>query len=161
MYPYIYEINTAVRLIPRRWERCFCWSCSLSTSQSFHNGTANFRVHTSVTFFINGDERPLLMGCFLKCLETSPFCGRWFCRCAINRLGHAFPWTRNIFTNGALVPKIYSACSFMDVMFSSGNFRETFFLLHVFRACAEHFWEQICIFLFFAHAQHVQSGFSK
>ena len=66
------------------------------------------------------------MVCFLKCLETSPFCGRWFCRCAINRLGHAFPWTRNIFTNGTLILKIYSACSFADTMFSSGNFGEIF-----------------------------------
>ena len=48
-------------------------------------------------------------------------------RCAINRLGHAFPQTRNVFTNSALIPKIYLACSFADAMFSLGNFRETFF----------------------------------
>ena len=42
--------------------------------KSFHNSIANFRIHASVTFLVNGDERPLLMGCFLKCLETSPFC---------------------------------------------------------------------------------------
>ena len=95
--------------------------------QSFHNSTANFTVHTSVTFLINGDERPLLMGCFLKCLETSPFHWRRFCRCVINRLGHAFPQTRNIFTNGTLIPKIYTACSFADAMFSLWNFRKTFF----------------------------------
>ena len=58
--------------------------------QSIHYSTVNFRVHTSVTFLINSDKRSFLMGCFLKCLETSPFCWRWFCRCAINRLGHAF-----------------------------------------------------------------------
>ena len=69
----------------------------------------------------------LLMVCFLKCLETSPFRWKQFCRCAINRLGHAFPQTRNIFTNGTLILKIYLACSFADAMFSSGNFGETFF----------------------------------
>ena len=48
-----------------------------------------------------------------------------FCRCAINRLSHALPRIQNIFTNGAMIRKIYSACSFADVMFSSGNFGET------------------------------------
>ena len=76
------------------------------------------------------------MGCFLKCLEMCPFSWRRFCRCAINRLGHAFPQTQNIFTNGTLIPKIYSACSFADAMFSSGNFQESFFY-----------------FMSFAHAQ--------
>ena len=85
----------------------------------------NLRVHTSVTFLVIGDERPLFMVRFLRHLETSPFHWRQFCRCVINRLGHAFPRTRNIFTNGALIPKIYSACSFEDAMFSSGNFGET------------------------------------
>ena len=60
------------------------------------------------------------------------------CRCTINRLSHTFPRTRNIFTNGALIPMIYSACSCMDSMFSFGNFGETFFfascLLHKRRA---------------------------
>ena len=93
--------------------------------QSFHNSTAKFRVHASVTFLIYGDERPLLMVCFLKCLGMSPFCWRRFCRFMINTLSHAFPCTQNIFTNGALIPKIYSACSFTGPTFSSGNFGET------------------------------------
>ena len=84
------------------------------------------------------------------------FCWGQFCRCVINRLGHAFPWTQNVFTNGALIPKIYSACSFADAMFSWGSFRETFSLHCVFRASTEHFQEQICIFLYFAPAQRVQ-----
>ena len=46
--------------------------------QSFQNGTANFRVHTSLTFLINGDERPLLMGCFLKRLKRLLFTGDGF-----------------------------------------------------------------------------------
>ena len=41
--------------------------------QSFHNNTANFRVHASVTFLVNSDKRPLLMGCILNHLEMSPF----------------------------------------------------------------------------------------
>ena len=127
MYPYIYEINTAARLIPRRWERCFCWSCSLSTSQSFHNSTGNFRVHACVTFLVKADKRPLLMVHFLKHLETSPFCWRRFCR------WHAFPQTWNIFTNGTLIPKIYTACSFVDAMFSLGNSGETSFALRLSR----------------------------
>ena len=70
--------------------------------QSFHNTTAKFRVHASVTFLVNGGRRPLLMMYFLKRLETSPFHRRWFSRCAINRLNHAFHCTRNNYTNGAL-----------------------------------------------------------
>ena len=72
-------------------------------------------------------QRWHLVGCFLKCLETSPFCWRWFCMYAINRFGHAFLWTWNIFMNGTLILTIYSTCSFTDAMFSSGNFGETFF----------------------------------
>ena len=117
-------------------------------AQSFCNSTANFRVHTSVTYLINGHERPLLMGCFLKCLEISPFGWRWFCGRAINTLSQTFLWTRNIFTNDALIPQIYPACSFADAMFSL----EKLFLLCVFCACAEHFQEQICIFVFHACA---------
>ena len=47
---------------------------------------------------------------------------------------------------------IYSACSFMDATFSSGNF----FLLCFFRACAGHFQKQICILMSFVHVHHVQ-----
>ena len=43
---------------------------------------------------------------------------RWYCRCAINRLSHAFPSTQNTFSNGALISKMYSSCSFMDAMLS-------------------------------------------
>ena len=125
-------------------------SASQIISQQYCKLQSSWKCHLSHQC----NERPLLMVCFLKCLETSPFRWRWFCRCAINRPCHAFPLTRKIFTNGALVPKIYSACSFVDAMFSSGNFRETFFAscllcmhralpranLHisVFRACTTH-----------------------
>ena len=81
--------------------------------QSLHNTTANFRVQASVNSLVNGGERPLLMVYFLKRLETSPFRREWFCRCAINRLSHAFRHTRNVFTNGALIP-IHSAYSFVE-----------------------------------------------
>ena len=67
------------------------------------------------------------MICFLKPLEMSPFHWGQFCRCAMNRpnrLGHALPHTRNILTNSTLIPKIYSACSFMDATFS--YLRETY-----------------------------------
>ena len=108
----------------------------MSASQIISQQYCELRVHASVTFLISVDKRPPLMGCFLKCLEMCPFSWRRFCRCAINRLGHAFPQTQNIFTNGTLIPKIYSACSFADAMFSSGNFQESFFY-----------------FMSFAHAQ--------
>ena len=113
--------------IPCSWEHCLPIRLDSPPVQSYHHSTANFRVHASVTFLVYGDERPLLMVCFLKRLETSPFCWSRFCRCVINRLGHAFPRTRNIFTNGAMILKIYLACSFTDAMFSSGNFGETSF----------------------------------
>ena len=79
----------------------------------FHNTTANFRVHASVTFLISSGERPLPMVYFLKHLETSPFHWRWFCKCAINRFCHAFRHAGNIFKNGALIPS-YLACSFVE-----------------------------------------------
>ena len=112
--------------IPCSWEGCLPITLNCPPVQSFHNSSVNFRIHASVTFLLNGDERPLLMVRFLKHLETSPFHWRWFCGCVINRLGHAFPRTWNIFTNGTLILKIYSAYNFADVMFSSGNFVETF-----------------------------------
>ena len=105
--------------------------------QSFHNATANFRVHVSVIFLVNGGERPLLKVYFLKHLEMSPFRWRWFCRCPINRLSHAFRHTQNVSTNGTLI-LIYSACSFAETS-------EKLLLLHVFRAHAEHFQEKFCI----------------
>ena len=142
-------------LIPRSWERCLPITLDCPPVQSFHSTTANFKVHASVIFLVNGGKRPLLMVYFPKRLETSPFHCRRFCRYTINRLGHDFPWTRNIFTNGALIPKIYSACSFADGMFSSENFGKTF-LFRIFRARAEHFREQICVFVSFAHAQRVK-----
>ena len=40
-------------------------------------------------------------------------------------LRNAFPLTQNGFANGALIPKLYSACSFADTMLSLGNFGET------------------------------------
>ena len=140
-------------LILRSWERSLPITLiSPPPVQSYHNSTANFQVHTRVTFFVNGDERPLFMVYFLKRLETSPFRWRPFCRCPINRPCHAFPRAQNIFTNGTLIPKIYTACSFVDEMFSSVKL----FWLRVFRAHTEHFWEQISIFLSFAHVQRVQ-----
>ena len=132
--------------IPRSWEPCLPITLDCPPVQSFHNGATKFRVHASVTFLINDDEKPLLMVGFLKRLETSPFHWR----------RHAFPPTWNNFANGALIPKIYSACNFTDALYSLGNFGETFFLLHVLRAGAEHFQEQISIFLSFAHAQRFQ-----
>ena len=123
--------------IPHSWERCLPITLDCLPVQSFHNTTVNFRVHACVTFLVIGGERPLLVVYFLKSLETSPFRWRWFCRCAINRLGHAFPNTQNVFTNGALIP-IYSACNFVETL-------EKLLLLHVFHARAEHFWEYICI----------------
>ena len=100
-------------LIPCSWERCLPITFDCPQVQTFHNTTANFKVNASVTFLVNGGDRPLLMVYFLKCLETYPFRWRWFCRCAINRLGHAFCRTQNIFTKGTLIP-IYSACSFAE-----------------------------------------------
>ena len=75
------------------------------------------------------------MGCSLKRLETSPFCWRQFRRSVINRLSHAFPRTRNVFTNGALILTICSTCSFADEMISLGNFGETFFASCILRTC--------------------------
>ena len=110
--------------------------------QSFYNSTVNFRDHASATFLVNDDKRPLLKGYFLNCLETSSFRWRQFCRCVINKLGHAFSQTQNVFTNGALILKISSVCSFTDTMFSSGNFRETFFFC----------------FMYFVHTQSISES---
>ena len=117
---------------------------------------ANFRVHTRVILLIYSDERPLLIVCFFQCLETSHFCCRWFSRHAIYRLSHTFPSTWNVFTYGAPILKIYSACSFMDIRCSLLETLEELRQLHVFYACAEHFWEQICMFLASMHAQSIR-----
>ena len=85
--------------IPRSWEPCLPITLDCPPVQSFHNGATKFRVHASVTFLINDDEKPLLMVGFLKRLETSPFHWR----------RHAFPPTWNNFANGALTLKIYLA----------------------------------------------------
>ena len=91
--------------IPRSWEFCLLITLDYPPVQSFHNSAANFRVHTSVTFLVYGDERTLLIVCFFKCLETSHFRWRWFCRCTINRLRHAFPCTWKVFTRGGMILK--------------------------------------------------------
>ena len=108
-------------LIPCSWERCLLITLD-SASSIISQQYCELQNSHSVTFLINSDKRPLLIVCFLKHLEMSPFHWRRFCKFAINRLCHDFPWTRNFFTNGALIPKIYSTWSFADVMLSSGNF---------------------------------------
>ena len=117
--------------------------------QSFHS-TANFRIHASVTFLISSEERPLLMGCFLEHLEMYFFRRTRFH--AISRLGCAFPRTRNIFTNGVLIPKIYLAYSFGDAIPSWETLEKLFYLVSF--AHAEHFLQQICIFVFCACTLH-------
>ena len=105
------------------WECCLPISLDCPPVQSYHNSTKNPRVHANVTFLINGDESPLLMVCFLKWLEMSPFRWRQFCRCATNRLGHAIPQTQNVFTNGAWFQRsIQLAASWIRC-----SLRETFF----------------------------------
>ena len=80
----------------RAAENAVCWSAQLSASSITHNTTENFSFE-KVAFLNNVDKRPLLMAYHLEHLETSPFCCRWFCRCAINRLRHAFCRTPNVF----------------------------------------------------------------
>ena len=129
--------------------------------QSFHNSTANFRVHACVTFLVNGDKRPLLMGCFLKHLEMSPFFWRWFCRCAINRLSHAFPWTWNIFTNAALIPKIcWLAASWVQCSLPKTS-EKLFFLLHVFHVCMSTSKSKSAYFCLSHICTMSKSGFGK
>ena len=65
--------------------------------KSFYNNTANCRVHASITFLVYGDERPLLVVCFLEGLEVSPFQWRRFYRYVNNRLSHAFSCKQNVF----------------------------------------------------------------
>ena len=90
--------------------------------KSFHNSNANLKEFMQVS----PSSSKVTKGhfswyAFLNIWKPLLFAGE-FCKCSINRLGHAFPWTRNIFTDGAPIPKIYSACSFTDAMFSSENF---------------------------------------
>ena len=67
------NVHCAPPLIPRSWERCLPITLDCPPVQSYHNSTVNCRVHASDTFLVNGDERPLLMVCFLIRLEMSPF----------------------------------------------------------------------------------------
>ena len=112
-----------------------------SPVQSFHNSTAKFRVHTSVTSLIySSDERHFSWYSFLKRLEMSSFF------LAGNGLTNAS-------VNGALILFGLQLCG-CGVLF--GKLQRDFFLLCVFHACAEHFQEQICIFLSFVPAQPIQ-----
>ena len=144
------------------WESCLPIMLDCPPVQSFYNTTANFRVHASVIFHVNSGERPLLMVYFLKCLETSPFCWRGFCRCAINRLGHAFCRTWNVFTNGALIPSIRLAASqklwrnfcFMSFVHAQST-SESKLELFVFRVCATR------LKCDFAKFQHKSTSYSQ
>ena len=148
MYPHIYEISPATRSyrkikqqytvhLPYRFRAAENAVCrSRSTVHKFKLFTTLLQTSklTQVSAFSStAHERPLLKVYFLKRLEMSPFCWRWFCWCTINRLGHAFRCTQNIFTNRTLIP-IYSACSFAEIS-------EKLLLLHVLYARAEHFQE--------------------
>ena len=129
--------------------------------QTYLNSPVNFRVYASVTFLINGDQRPLFTVCFLKHLEMSPFHWRQFCRCTINRLSHTFPYIQNIFKNGALIPKIYSACSFMAPMFPLGNCEKTSSASCLSAQPRALLRANLHISVFCACATHSTSGFSK
>ena len=123
MYPHVCEVIPVTRFyvkntgqfffvyLPYQFhaaENTVCQSrWTVQPFQSFHNSTANFRVHASVTFLVGGDEKPFLMAFLLEC------CWQWFGRCVISRLSHAYLLAQNVLANG------------VDAMFSSGNFRET------------------------------------
>ena len=91
------------------------------------------------------------MVCFFKCLETSPFRRRLFCKCAINRLAHAFPsWETYLQMARWFQRSIWLAASPMRC-----SLQETFFFalclscmhrallranqqISIFRACTTH-----------------------
>ena len=175
MYPHINEINPATRFygkksqgnlhcapplpIPRSWERCLPITLNCPPVQSLHNTTVNFTVHASVNFLINGDKRPLLVVCFLKRLETSPFRWRRFCRCAINRLGHAVN-TKHFYEWRSDFKDLFGLqlCG-CDVLL--GKLWRNFLLLHVFRARAEHFQSKSAYFYLSNRQNASKSGFGK
>ena len=135
--------------IPCSWE-AVCWSCS-TVSQSSHFTTV---LQTSESMQVSPFSSMMTEGHFSwhafsnvwKCLL---FAGE-FCRCVINRLGHTFPRTWNIFTNVALIPRpIRLAASRLQRSLQETS--EKLLLLHVIHACTQRFREQICIFLSFAH----------
>ena len=94
------------------------------------------------------------MVCFLKCSEKSPFHYRPFCRRTINRFSHAFLRALNIFTNGAMILKIHSACNFADVIFSSEKL-----LLCVYCACTSE--SKPAYFCLLCMCNMSKSGFGK
>ena len=93
--------------------------------QSFHNSTANFRVHASVTFLVYGDNTTYCGMLFLNIWKLLLFNGDGFAGVQTTDPAMISLLYETFFTNCALILKIYSACSFMDVMFSSRNFWET------------------------------------
>ena len=120
-------------LIPRSWERCR----SRSTVRQFNHfttvlWTSQFtQVSTSSSMVIKGHFSWYV---FLNVWKHLLFAGDGFA--GARSIDSAMLSIPNIFTNGALISKIYSACSFVDAMFSWGNFGEIF-----------------CCFMSFAHAQ--------
>ena len=168
MYPHVYETNPATRFygkITRQYtvqlpywfrvaEKAVCRSHS-TVRQSNHIITANFRVHASVTFLTNGDERPFLMVAFLNVWKRLLFTGDGFSGARSIDSAMLFldfetflqmaPW----FQRSIHLAALWMRCSLWETP-------EKLLLLCVFHAGTEHFRKQICIFLSFAHAQCVQ-----
>ena len=175
MYPPSYEINPATRFcgkiegwytvhLPYRFgtaENAVCWSRStvclfnhfttvLRTSE-FAQVSPSLSTMTKGNFlwyaFLNVQKRLLSAG--------DGFAGAWSIDLAMLSLEHetflqmALSFWRSIQLAASRI------CSLWETL---ENF---FFLHHVFCTCAEHFQEQICIFLSFVPAQCVQNGFHK
>ena len=122
--------------------------------QSFHNSTANFRVHASVTFLVFSDERLLLMVLCLERLKTSLFPWIWLGRCTIIGLSQTFPLTQNMFIDGALILKLCWSCSFADACSLSQTLDKL--PLRDFHTRTEHFREQIRKFQHLVQAPCIQ-----
>ena len=51
----MYTVHLPPLPILRSWERCLLIMLDCPPVKSYHNSTASFRVHASVTFLVNGD----------------------------------------------------------------------------------------------------------
>ena len=147
---------TTPLLIPPSWEAVCQSSLTVCQSNPFTTilRTSDFM---QVSPFSSTVTRGLFSSyAFLKFGNIS-FSLETFCRCVINRRGHAFPRTQNIFTNGALIPKSYSALSSVALMFSLGNFGATSSALCLSQRCGALLRTNLHISVFLSKVASVRS----
>ena len=144
-------------LIPQSWEHCLLITHSNHFMRELRS--SKFMQVSSFSTTVIKKQNTSHGMLSLTIGNISFFGWRWFCRCMINRLSHAFPQT-NVFT---MTPWFWKTIwlAALRMLCSLRLTSEKLLLLHVVHACAEHFWQQICIFPSFVQMQRIQKWLPK